>query len=73
MVDLIILGEKTATDEAKLGDLNLNIGQSFLYLFDYGAEWTFEITVVERSDMDTRDVIPKVVSYKGEAQEQYDW
>ena len=31
--------------EVKIRELNLILGQRFIYLFDYGAEWIFNITL----------------------------
>lgn len=31
--------------ETTIGSVGMHRGQRFLYLFDYGAEWTFTVTV----------------------------
>lgn len=59
-------------DEINLGGLNLDEGQSFLYLFDFGDEWTFDVQVVaiiEGEDFSK----PQIVEGFGEAPEQYSW
>ncbi|MEQ6388075.1 plasmid pRiA4b ORF-3 family protein [Bacillaceae bacterium S4-13-58] len=37
-------GEPIA-DEVKIGSVGLRKGKQFLYLYDYGEEWTFKVTV----------------------------
>lgn len=60
--------------EARLGELNLSVGQTFLYLFDFGDEWEFAVTVENAEPIDTRQTKPQVIETKGEAPEQYgDW
>ncbi|WP_153009912.1 plasmid pRiA4b ORF-3 family protein [Sporosarcina koreensis] len=51
-------------------------GQQFLYVFDYGAEWTFRVTVEEIDEQDTNDFTPQLVDEKGPSPKQYfdeDW
>lgn len=66
-------GEEPTADEAKLGELNLAIGQSFLYLFDYGSEWKFQVRIEKLSDMNTKDSKPQLLEERGESPEQYGW
>lgn len=59
----------------KLADLNLRKGQNFLYLFDYGDEWRFNVKVHainEHGDPDAQ--YPRIVESVGTAPQQYpDW
>jgi hypothetical protein len=58
-------------DKAVIGRLELERGQRFLYLFDFGDEWKFEVRVEEILDSDVPPVRPLVIGSKGEAPEQY--
>lgn len=58
-----------------LADLQLGKGQNFLYLFDYGDEWRFNVRVhAINEDADPDAQYPVLVESVGEAPEQYpDW
>lgn len=58
-----------------LDSLDLEEGQTFLYLFDYGDEWRFRVRVHEITADAPADVeYPKVVESVGKAPAQYgDW
>ena len=66
--------ERTA-DEAQLGELGLRVGAKFIYLFDFGEEWSFDCRVLEASGEPAGE--PSVVRSAGKAPEQYpdeeDW
>lgn len=54
-----------------LEGLDLEIGQTFMYLFDYGDEWRFKVRVhAVNPDAPVADY-PRVVESVGEAPEQY--
>lgn len=38
-------------DEAKIGELKLYEGKRFLYLFDFGDEWLFDIDVIQITEV----------------------
>ena len=51
-------------------------GQQFLYLYDYGDEWTFRVTVEQIDEQNTNNFTPQLVGEKGDGPEQYfyeDW
>lgn len=55
-----------------LEELNLETGQEFMYLFDYGDEWRFKVRVHainENADPDAE--YPRLVESVGEPPEQY--
>lgn len=55
-----------------LGSLNLRKGQNFLYLFDYGDEWRFNVklhAINENGDPDAE--YPKLIESVGTAPQQY--
>ena len=58
-----------------LDALQLRKGQNFLYLFDYGDEWQFNVRVQAINDNADTDVeYPRIVESVGQAPEQYpDW
>ena len=58
-------------DTVKIGELDLYAGQQFLYLFDFGDEWLFTITLLA---IDTSGVVlkkPKVLDKQGRNPKQY--
>lgn len=58
-----------------LDSLQLRKGQNFLYLFDYGDEWQFNVRVHAVNDnADPNAQYPRLVESVGQAPEQYpDW
>ncbi|MDC3417434.1 plasmid pRiA4b ORF-3 family protein [Aquibacillus salsiterrae] len=59
-------------DEVKIGDMNLYEEQSFLYLFDFGDEWEFDIQVekiIEGEEVPN----PRIKDEYGKAPNQYSW
>ena len=61
---------RTSTIES----LGLEIGKTFLYLFDYGDEWRFKVRVHAIDLNAPEDEYPKVVQSVGQAPSQYpDW
>lgn len=58
-------------DEAKIGELDLNEKQSFLYLFDYGDEWMFKVEVDSIEETDIKLLRPQIVETKGKSVKQY--
>ncbi|WP_176448131.1 hypothetical protein [Lentibacillus sp. CBA3610] len=55
--------------EKEIGRLNLYTGMRFLYLFDYGDEWVFHITVEEIEEEEEEPAA--IVGAKGGAPDQY--
>lgn len=56
--------------EKKLSELNLELGQEFLYIFDYGTEWRFKIRMEEYiSEVEIEE--PIITDAKGDSPEQY--
>jgi hypothetical protein len=68
-----MMEEHPFTSEVKIGDLALQIGQSMTYLFDFGDNWQFLVTL-ENVDPNKVTKKPNVIETHGEAPEQYpDW
>lgn len=59
-------------NDAEIGRLELYEGQHFLYLFDFGDEWTFDVQVMEIIK-EKKISEPQIVEVFGEAPEQYSW
>ena len=57
------------TNEVSLRDVQLTVGQKFLYLFDFGDEWRFSCRVLKILDEQTKK--PQVVRSVGGAPKQY--
>jgi hypothetical protein len=47
-------------------------GQKFMYLFDFGDEWIFEITVEKIFPDENEPEFPSIILSKGEAPTQYE-
>jgi hypothetical protein len=58
-------------DEVKIEELSLTDKQTFVYLFDYGDEWTFLVEVYSIEEADSRLLIPQVIETKGKPPKQY--
>lgn len=58
-------------DEARIGELGLFVGQSILYLFDYGDDWRFRVELEDIRTEGPKPHRPKVVEGKEKAPEQY--
>ena len=57
-----------------LGNLALEIGNTFMYLFDYGDDWRFNVRVHGVNLNAPEDEYPKLVESVGESPPQYpDW
>ncbi|CAA9320768.1 MAG: hypothetical protein AVDCRST_MAG56-6950 [uncultured Cytophagales bacterium] len=55
----------------KLGELDLYAGKRFLYLFDFGTEWRFRVTVLQVDPSAPEPKSPKVVDKQGKNPKQY--
>ena len=58
-------------EEAQIGNLNLFVGESFLYIFDFGDYWRFNIIVEGIEDKGIELADPIVVAGKGDSPRQY--
>ncbi len=64
------LEEAPFTDETRVGDLPLRVGQSMIYLYDFGDQWEFDVTL-EAVDPAQPNARPRVLETHGEPPEQY--
>lgn len=58
-------------DKVKIGELGLDVGQSFMYLFDYGAEWTFTVVLEHLHEQVTTIMRPFIKESRGSGPHQY--
>lgn len=69
-------GDRTAAagrvDTATIGSLNLEVGRSFGYWFDFGDDWWHQINVEAIEDKVPRGKFPKVTKRVGKSPPQYD-
>ncbi|HEY8892588.1 MAG TPA: plasmid pRiA4b ORF-3 family protein [Clostridium sp.] len=63
--------EGPSTDEVEIGELDLIEKQSFLYIFDFGDEWRFNIEVIGVQNEDIKNFQGKIIEIKGESPQQY--
>jgi hypothetical protein len=59
------------THQVKIGALDLKPGRRFLYLFDYGDNHEFDISVVRIDPVANRADYPRIVAARGPAPQQY--
>lgn len=64
-------GHEPSAHQAILKNLNLAPGQTFLYLYDFGDEWHFNVELTEVQNAQTIPLRGKVIEEKGKAPEQY--
>lgn len=60
------------TDEKKLKDFCLKLGQRFVYLYDFGANLDFEVRVEGIKDMAKIAEVFEITESHGKAPDQYD-
>ncbi|WP_298841260.1 IS1096 element passenger TnpR family protein [Clostridium sp.] len=63
--------EGPCSDEVKIGELDLIEKQNFLYIFDYGDVWKFNIEVYEMKNGENEECNPRIIESKGERPQQY--
>jgi len=57
--------------EVRVGDVPLQEGQSMTYLYDFGDQWEFEVTLEHVEPPDRAMKAPAICDARGEAPEQY--
>lgn len=62
---------KGFSDEVKLSEFQFVKNSKFLYIFDFGDEWRFQIKVLRLTDESTKD--PIVLKSVGEISQYGDW
>ena len=64
-------GSKPNSSNKKLKDLKLKKNQRFLFIFDFGDDHFFGITVKGFGEITKGEIYPKVIEEKGKAPKQY--
>lgn len=54
-----------------MGEASLYKGQKIMYLYDFGDEWEFDITLDDINNNDVLPIKPEVIESKGQSPEQY--
>jgi len=57
--------------ETGISDMDLEVGQTFFYLFDFGDEWWHGIKVLSIEEKPKGKRFPKIVSAIGKSPPQY--
>lgn len=65
------LDEGPWTDETRVGQVLLEVGQDMIFVFDFGDDWRFTVTLEEVHAPNDRLTKPELLGGKGEAPEQY--
>ncbi len=60
-----------STTDKKLGEIDLKIGDTFEFIYDFGSNWEFRITFEDLKPLPTTYTKPYVVAKSGKAPEQY--
>ncbi len=63
--------EGPRTDETRLGDLPLHVGEAMTYVFDFGDDWRFTVVLEEVTAPDRRLREPTLLGGAGDAPEQW--
>jgi len=59
------------TSKVRVGDVPLAVGQSMTYLFDFGNQWEFEVTLEQTEPPGEGRDRPALLDGRGDAPEQY--
>lgn len=70
-IDCPYCEEPPYSNEISIGQAGLYENQSILYLFDFGDEWEFRVTITSILHADSPPEHPVTVKVKGKAPEQY--
>jgi hypothetical protein len=65
------LGESNEYEDLTVEDAEIYKGQKFMYLFDFGDMWKFEIQVIDFIENEETDLLPQIIESKGKSPEQY--
>jgi hypothetical protein len=63
--------EEPTTADVFVGDLSLHVGQTMIFLFDFGDCWEFSVTLEAIEPPNTKSDYPRVLDAHGQAPEQY--
>jgi hypothetical protein len=63
--------EPPFTSDVRIGDLPLQPGTTMTYLYDFGDNWEFAVTLEQRNPVDPKMRRPVILEEHGKAPEQY--
>lgn len=63
--------DRPLTTEVKIGAAGLQKGKQFMYLYDYGDEWVFTVTVMQVEEEKPEPPNPSIIERKGHAPVHY--
>jgi len=63
--------EGISADEVEIGELDLSEKESFIYIFDYGDEWRFNIEVFDVQNEVIEEFQGEIIESKGKLPQQY--
>ena len=63
--------ESPFASETLIGQFAWKVGQKFVYLFDFGDEWIFNIQVMEINSEEEIGKFPQAIEFKGTPPPQY--
>ena len=63
--------EPPSSDEVRIGEARLHVGKRILYLFDFGDDWRFGVTLLSISESDAFLLRPVITKWVGDSPEQY--
>jgi hypothetical protein len=66
-----LLDEGPYVNQVRIGELDLYEGQHFLYFFDYGDSWEFDVQLLQINRDEPLLKKPEVIEEKGKAPRQY--
>ncbi|MFC2036411.1 plasmid pRiA4b ORF-3 family protein [Chloroflexota bacterium] len=65
------LEEEPFTSEVLIGQVPLREGQSMIYLYDFGDQWEFDVTLERVDQADAAAQAPVILDRRGEGPDQY--
>jgi len=65
--------EILTTEIITIGELPIRVGSTMLYTYDFGANWEFNIKLLEIEKADVKLEEPKLLELKGEIPQQYEY
>lgn len=63
--------EGPSADDVTVGELGLTVNQAFIYHFDFGDDWRFDVQLLEIKTGEPLLLNPKILETHGEAPKQY--
>jgi hypothetical protein len=65
------MDDRPSGDDVRIGDLPLDVGQAMTYLYDFGDQWEFNVTLKRIDPVDPSIKAPVILEEGGNRPEQY--